>query len=259
MTSPDGSPPGRWNVEWKTVLERGKIEPNENKSSFQDAQIDVHQLGVTKSLDGLRFGADHFARIELKYFKSGSETVGGREFYSTDHGKSVSLSYGFNLVHEPSYTSGIYFSVSPLIDFNTSKFSVPRIDLWNLGFRTSVELSDQLFVEGGLHLGSGIPGKQNPYLAFSNLFALRAAYWILRFGPYAEIDVGERTDAAYDAVYSPIGTQDRIRSVKVGFISGIEMPLSKDLVSSLAYVQKLGGYDAPATNALSFAIETNFE
>jgi hypothetical protein len=172
-SSPISAGDGRWNVELRSTFERGKIEPNENRSSYQSAEIDVHQLSITKGLENFSFGSDHFVRVDLKYLKSSEERVGGQTFYGSDNGSVGTLSYGFNFAHESTYTSGIYFSASPITSFNKEKFSVPRVDLWSVGFRTSAELSDKVYIEDSLHYGSGIPGKQNSYLAFTHLFARR--------------------------------------------------------------------------------------
>jgi hypothetical protein len=264
VTSPSGSQTGAWTAEWKSTLERGKVEPNENRSSFQSAQIDVHQLGISKGLDISSYGSDHFARIDLKYFKSSEESVAGQTFYQADTGNALSLSYGFNFVHEPSFAAGVYFSATPLIYFNKDKFSVPRIDLWNLGFKTSVKISDRFFTENNVHYGSGISGKQNSYLAFTNLFGFRLSPEssqapILKWGPYAELDTSERTDPQYDQAFSPPGNSDRIRSMKIGVVSSIGASISENTYGTLTYVQKLGGYDAPATNAVSLSLGYSFE
>jgi hypothetical protein len=263
VTSPSIVGAGGWNVELKSMLERGKIEPNENRSSFQSAEIDVHQLSITKGLEGLSFGSDHFLRLDLKYFQSGEEQVAGQTFYAADTGNAATISFGFNFTHDSQLSSGMYISVSPITNFNQDKFSVPRIDLWSLGFRTSAEINDKFYVEDIVHYGSGIPGKQNSYLGFTHLFALRLNPIIrapvsVKGGPYAELDTSERTDSKYDSAFSPAGTQDRIRSMKVGVISAIEIQLSEQSYGSVTYVQKLGGYDAPATNATAVAFGFNF-
>lgn len=263
VISPSGVASGNWNIEFKSTLERGKVEPNENRSSFQDAEIDVHQFSVTQRIEGLSFGSDHFLRLDLKYLKSGKEEVAGQVFYDADTGNAATLSGGFNFVHEPTYKSGFYASVTPIANFNNEKFSVPRIDLWGVGFRTLVELGKTFFIEDSLHYGSGIPGNQNSYLAFTHLFALRVNNLVnvpmtIQWGPYAELDTSERRDTKYDAAFSSAGTQDRIRSMKVGVISSIEFSITKDTYGTATFVQKLGGYDAPATNALSFSLGMNF-
>lgn len=263
VSSPSAVSEGQWNVELKSTLERGKIEPNENRSSFQTAEIDIHQLSVTKGVESFSLGSDYFLRLDLKYLKSGAEEVSGQVFYAADTGHAVTLTGGFNLVHDPAYKAGLYFSLTPVAEFNKDKFSVPRVDLWGLGFKSSIELSRTFFIEDSLHYGSGLPGHQNSYLAFTHLFALRLDAAVesqasIKWGPYAELDTSERRDSKYDAAFSPAGTQDRIRSMKVGVISSIEFGLTRETYGSVTYVQKLGGYDAPATTALSIALGANF-
>lgn len=56
-------------VEVKTIRERGKIEPNENRDSFQSAKIDTYQLSVTRGIENMfSFGQDHFFKIDYRYF-----------------------------------------------------------------------------------------------------------------------------------------------------------------------------------------------
>lgn len=39
-------------ISFGTQVERGKVEPNENRSSFQNAQINIHKLKYIHGLDG---------------------------------------------------------------------------------------------------------------------------------------------------------------------------------------------------------------
>lgn len=263
VSSPSAVGHGQWNIELKSTFERGKVEPHENRSSFQSAEIDVHQLALTKGVEGFSFGSDNFLRLDLKYLKSGKEEVSGQSFYAADTGHAATLTGGFNLAHDPAYKAGLYLSLTPISEFNKEKFSVPRVDVLGLGFNSSVELNAIFFIEDSLHYGSGIPGHQNSYLAFTHLFALRLDSVIgsqasIKWGPYAELDTSERRDSKYDAAFSAPGTQDRVRSMKVGVISSVEFAITKETYGIATYVQKLGGYDAPATNALSIALGVNF-
>ena len=189
--------------------------------------------------------------------------MAGQTFYAADTGHAATLSFGFNFIHDLKFASGLYFSISPIINFNKENFSVSRVDLWSLGFGTSVELNDYFYIEDNLHYGVGIPGKQNSYLAFTHLFALRLDKTVdapvsIKWGPYAELDTSERKDSRYDAAFSHAGTQDRIRSMKVGVVSAVEFRVTEKMYGSILYVQKLGGYDAPATNAVSLTLGSKF-
>ena len=259
VSSPATVGDGQWSTEFRTTLERGKIEPNESKASFQRAEIDIYQLSLTRGLGSLSFGMDHFFRVDYRYFKSGKEEVGGQVFYNEDQGHTATFTYGFNIVHEAGYTAGVYASISPLITFNRDKFSSPRVDIWALGLQSGMELHSDWLLENSVHYGSGIPGKQNSYLAFTVLVGYRAlSYLNLKSGPYAELDLSEHTDAKYDAAFSAPGRSDRIRSMKVGIASFVEIALPSDFFATLGYIQKLGGYDAPATNAAVLNIGAKF-
>ena len=61
VSSPATVSEGQWNFEVKTILERGKIEPNGNTDSFQQAEINIYQLSLAKGIGSLGFGSDHFA------------------------------------------------------------------------------------------------------------------------------------------------------------------------------------------------------
>lgn len=253
-----------WSVEAGAVYERGKVEPNENRNSFQSAKIDIYQLGVTKKLKGLEWGSDHYLHLDYKEIRSAKEEVNSQVFYDADQGQVLTASFGFDFVHEPKFKSGAYVQVSPSIRINKDKFSNPRVDVWGVGFKTYLELGDLIYSEDLLHIGSGIPGHQNSYLAWSHLFAAKLERYVgspvvLKWGPYAELDTSERTDSAYDSAFTPAGTRDRIRSMKVGTISAVEFLLPQDAYGSIGYVQKLGGYDAPATQAFSLKLGINFQ
>lgn len=255
VSSPSTVANGEWVIEAKSIFERGKVEPNENKDSYQQAEINIYQLALSHGLTGSSFGSDHYFRVDYRYFTSGKEEAAGQVFYEKDTGNVATLTYGFNLVHEPVYSAGIYASVSPLSSYNKDKFSSPRVDLWALGFRSGLELSPSWFTESSIHYGSGQPGRQNSYLALTNLFGFKLSELVgwpmtLKFGPYAELDTQDRTDTKYDAAFSASGRTDRIRSMKVGTIVAIDINLPSSWFISGGYVQKLGGYDAPATHAL---------
>ena len=241
-------------VEVKTIRERGKIEPNENQASFQPAKIDIYQLSVTRGLENIfSFGQDHFFKIDYRYFISGKE-----QFYAEDKGQSLTATYGLNFVHTPGYSAGLYFGVSPLTQFNKDKFSVPRVDLYHFGLTSGSEINSNWFLANSLHFGSGIPGKQNSYASLTNFLGYKAQNLIVKFGPYLEFDLNERTDRNYDAAYSAPGRSDRIKAAKFGVLGFVDFAISADSFINVGYVQKQSGYDAPATNALVLGFSTKF-
>lgn len=260
VISPTGVNFDGYLIEYKLIQERGKIEPNENPNSFQDAKIDINQFSVTKGLHGLvTKGKDHYLRIDYKDFKSGQEQVSGQLFYEQDRGQNLMLTLGMNFVHELQYKAGIYMAYSPLVDFNEEKFSVPRVDLWQLGLTSAVQLSDEWFMENQLHYGSGIDNKQNGYIVLNQLVGYKfdSAFdlpLLFKYGPYLESDTEQRQDKKYDAAFFPSGPSDRVRSMKYGVNMHISYTLNQKYVLAIGEVQKLGGYDAVATRAYYFSL-----
>jgi hypothetical protein len=253
VASPGEVSEGRYRAEIKAIRERGKVEPTENPASFQRAAIDIYRLSLSRGLKSPDFGQNHFLRLDYQRFTSGREEALGQLFYEADRGQSLSLTYGFHPVRELSHSLGIYASVSPLISFNKGKFSVPRVDLFALGVQSGLELSNSILLETLLHFGSGIPGSQNSYLAFTQTLGLRlqpllGVNAIVRAGPYAEFDLRERTDSTYQNAF-PSTQSGRILAAKVGISASTELKLSSSTFANLGYIQKLAGYDAPATNA----------
>ena len=241
-------------VEIKTIQEGGLIEPNENKDSFQPANIDIYQLSVTRGVENLfSFGEDHFFKIDYRYFISGKE-----EFYDEDKGQSLTATYGLNFVHTPTYSAGLYFGVSPLTQFNKDKFSVPRVDLFHFGLTSSSEINSNWFLANSLHYGSGISGKQNSYVSLTNFLGYKTQNLTVKFGPYLEFDLKERTDANYDEAYSAPGRSDRIKAAKFGLLGFVDYAISANSFINVGYVQKQSGYDAAATSALVLGFGTKF-
>lgn len=253
---------GDWRMELRTILERGKVEPNENRASFQRAKINTLEASATHYF-GAGFGSRHFAKLQVRTFQSGREEAGGQEFHRRDNGQAFTLTYGFDPVHELRYSLGIYASLTPYAKFNRRKFSQPRIDLASLGAQLAVGLSDSLSLDTLLHFGLGYSRQQNSYFAFSqaigwNLEPALGLPAAIKFGPYAEIDLQDRYDEKYDSAFSALGRSDRIRAAKFGLLGGLDFGLGGGWYGGLTYVQKLGGYDAAATNATSANLGLKF-
>ena len=241
-------------LEIKTIREGGKIEPNENKNSFQTAQINIYQVSISRRLENpFSFGQDHFFKLDYRNFTSGKE-----QFYEEDNGQSLSATYGFNFVHTSSYSAGLYAGVSPVTQFNQDKFSVPRVDLFHLGLTSALEINSNWFLAHAIHYGSGIPGKQNSYLSLTNFLGYKTQGWSLKLGPYLEFDITERADANYDAAYSAPGRSDRIKAAKFGVLGFVDYAITADTSINAGYIQKQSGYDAAATNALVLGFNTKF-
>ena len=254
VTSPIPLAPNESLIEVKIIREGGLIEPNENRQSFQPAKIDIYQLAVSHALGNpFAFGQDHFVRLEYRNFISGKE-----EFYAADRGQSLTATYGFNFVHTPAYSAGLYAGISPVTQFNQDKFSVPRVDLFHFGLTSGLEINSNWFLTHSIHYGSGIPDKQNSYISLTNFLGYKTQGWSLKLGPYLEFDITERADANYDAKYSAAGTSDRIKAAKFGILGFLEYAITAETAINAGFIQKQSGYDAVATNALILGISTRF-
>lgn len=53
VSGPEGSNAGKKSIRLSSQMERGKVEPNENKTSFQSAQIDLFKLRYVQDLKSL--------------------------------------------------------------------------------------------------------------------------------------------------------------------------------------------------------------
>ncbi|MCB0362385.1 MAG: hypothetical protein KDD35_06670, partial [Bdellovibrionales bacterium] len=104
---------------------------------------------------------------------------------------------------------------------------------------------------------------QNSYLVLDLGFGYRLNHLVkwpftVLGSLFMEADTSERKDPLYDIAFSPTGTQDRIRSSKYGTLFGAEISLTQRSQLHLAYLQKLGGYDARATQVYTAELGYNF-
>jgi hypothetical protein len=243
--------------------ERGKVEPNENKDSFQDAQINIYKLKYVRGLDNLLGLAGSTVYFEYGSFTSAKEQVGAVLFYEKDQGSYLTLGFSGDFVHELDKQFGFYVQVSPSRSYNKNKFSNPRLDLFALGLTSSFNLTDNFFQKNLIHFGSGDGSSQNSYLVIDTGFGYRLGQWVGRQATasgsfFFEGDTSERKDQAYDTAFSPTGTQDRIRAFKYGTLLGIDLALTNDMNLSFNYLQKLGGYDARSTQIYNLNIGVKF-
>lgn len=250
VSSPVSIREGQWGLELNSTIERGKIEPNENIDSFQKARINILQVAALHGMPSSSWGVDHTLKVEAKYITSSEEQVDGTTFYESDQGATAGVTHSFNFVHASTHTIGMYIGITPFVTVNRDKFSLPRLDLVSVGLTSGLEVSKDVFVENSLHIGSGIPTKQNAYTAFTQTIGYRLSQALVaKGGVYAEMDLTERYDESYDSYFSSPGRRDRIRSAKIGVLGKIAYNFSAAQYVALTYIQKLGGYDAPATNA----------
>lgn len=243
--------------------ERGKVEPNENRSSFQDAQIDIHRLKYVRGFEGQLGLSRSNIYFEFGSFSSAKEQVGSTRFYDKDQGSYLTLGLSGDIVHDLDKQFGFYAQVTPSRSYNKNKFSNPRLDLFALGLNSAFNVTENFFQKNLIHFGSGDGSNQNSYLAIDTGFGYRLNHLVGRqftiFGSlFLEADMVERKDSSYDAAFSPAGTQDRIRAFKYGTLMGVDFAITNEINFSLNYLQKLGGYDARSTQIYTAHIGFKF-
>jgi hypothetical protein len=263
VSGPSSVDAGEQYINIGTQAERGKVEPNENKASYQNAQIDIYKLKYVRGLESLPGLNTSNIYFEYGSFSSAQEQVGSTLFYEKDQGSYLTLGLSGDIVHEADKQLGFYAQLSPGRTYNKNKFSNPRLDLFALGLTTSFNVTDNLFQRNLIHYGSGDTPSQNSYLAVDTGFGYRLNHLSGRKvtvtgSLFIETDTTERTDPSYDAAFSPSGTQDRIRSFKYGTLLGVDVALTSKVNLNLNYLQKLAGYDARSTQIFTANIGYKF-
>lgn len=243
--------------------ERGKVEPNENKSSFQDAQIDINKIKYVHGFEDLLGVKRTNLYLEYGMFKSAKEQVGSNLFYDQDLGSYLVLGFSGDLFYSLEKQFGFYIQSTPIRSYNKKKFSNPRLDLFALGLTSAFEITDNFFHKNLIHYGSGDGSDQNSYIAVDIGFGYRLNHLFNRQftvsgSLFLEADTSERNDSSYDNVFSATGTQDRIRAFKYGTLVGTDIALSKNINFNISYLQKLGGYDARSTQIYNLTLGYKF-
>ena len=243
--------------------EGGKIEPNENKASFQDADIKVNRLKYSYGLGDFFKLSNVNINIEYGQFTSKEERVGASLFYPSDAGNYMSVGFSAELVHDADKVLGLYLNVIPTSSYNEKKFSNPRVDLYSLGLNSSFNISENVFQKNLIYYGSGDGQDQNPYLAIDTGFGFRlnklVKFPLFLFSSlFLEADLKDRYDNSYDAVFSATGTQDRIRAFKYGSLLGLAAEVTNEINITFDYLQKLGGYDARSTQISKMGLSYKF-
>jgi hypothetical protein len=226
-----------------TQAERGKVEPNENRTSFQDAQIDIYKLKYVRGFDGFLGLSRSNVFFEYGNFSSAKEQVGANLFYDKDQGSYLTLGLSSDIVHDLDKQFGFYIQTTPSRSYNKNKFSNPRLDLFALGLTSAFNVTENFFQKNLIHYGAGDGSAQNSYVSGSL---------------FLEADMSERKDASYDAAFSPAGTQDRIRAFKYGTLVGADIAITNQINFNVNYLQKLGGYDARSTEIYTANIGLKF-
>jgi hypothetical protein len=284
---PVGGHPGEVDASFRLTLERGKVEPNENRASLQKARLTLYTVGVGYAHGDLGVLQDVTFRLEGTYFTSPAEVndlsrgavapaqcITGRipgpgqcEFHPANEAGFVSPSVNFNLVHQGDFSFGLFALVNIPVGIDFSKFVLPRTDTVAGGFTTGTRMTPWMSVEMRTYVGSGVSGKQNGTIAVTNLLGFEARRWLLpwkaglKVGTYFDGDLfGESHDAAYDAAYTPgyPASSDRVRMMRFGVVVAPYFQITERGALELGYVQKVFGYDTPATQFYTAGVRVVF-
>lgn len=278
---PVGGHPKELDVFARVTLERGLVEPNENKASFQKANWEMFTVGGGYGVGDLGPLQDFSIRAELTGYQSPAEVndvakgavapaacrgvvvgPGQCQFHSSDKGSFITASVSANLVHTGAYSFGVFVVGNVPVGVDYSKFVLPRIDYVGGGFRAGVEMTSWFAVETSFYVGSGSAGsaaKQNGTFAATQLLHFKTARiggespffrFGVKVGPYIDGDLfGERTDAAYDQAYTA-GFPERTDRIRMFRFASTVLPyvqMSDKVSLELGWLQKIFGYDTPAT------------
>lgn len=288
---PVGGHPKELDVFARLTLERGLVEPNENKASWQKANWEMFTIGGGYGVGDLGPLQDFSIRAEFTGYQSPAEVndlakgpvapgacrgvvtgPGQCQFHPSDKGSFITPSIGFNLVHTGSFSFGLFFLGNIPIGVDYSKFVLPRIDLFGGGFRAGVELTSWFAFETSFYAGTGSAGtvaKQNGTFAATQLLHFKTpklgespSFRLgVKVGPYVDGDLfGERTDAAYDQAYTA-GYPDRTDRIRMFRFASMVLPyvqMSDKVSLELGWLQKIFGYDTPATQLYTATIRYVF-
>ncbi len=263
VSGPSSVSEGEKYLNFQIQQERGKIEPNENRSSFQDARIDLGKIKYVQSLSESYLFSRSSLNIEYAEFSSGEERVGTDFFYEKDEGRYIVLGFSGDLMHDLQKQFSVFLQITPFKKYNQNKFSNPRVDLFSFGFQSSLHVTDNLFQKNLLYIGSGDTKDQNSYFAIDTGFGYKLnnvfqRQFTVNGSLFFEGDTSERKDPKYDSVFSPAGTEDRIRSFKYGLLFGLDIELADQINLFISSLSKLGGYDARSTQIFNLGIGKKF-
>jgi len=277
VSSPVGGVPGRLDLRATVDLERGKVEPNEREESFQPAEWQTYGLSATynfpvwNGLHGLyvRLGglwvdtlAERGSDVPADLCLGRRLASGECEFYGPDAGAVVKLAAGADLIHTPTYALAVFLQGSLPIGLSLDKFVTTRVDYLAGGLSVGVRLSPWLTHSTALYLGTGAPKSQNATVALTQTLNPEV-HWgvplVFRFGTYFDGDLSERFDRRYDAAYTPgfPEQRDRIRMMRFGMVMGVTAALTTRYAVEATYVQKIFGYDTPATRFFTLGAQVS--
>ena len=282
-----GGRPGETDVAARVSLERGLVEPNENKSSWQKARWNMYALDGGRNFGDVGPLRDFFVRAGYTYVYSPAEvneksdvapsacrgtalSATRCQFYPSDSSSLLHAAVGWNFIHEGDFAFGVFFQGTVPIGLHHAKFVNPRVDYFGGGTAVGTRLRPWLTYESRLYFGSGLidsPRRQNATVSILNVFGFEATKWLLpwkigiKVGPYFDADLTERVDERYDAAYTfgyDQGARDRVRMMRFAAAFFPYVQITDYVVLELSYVQKLFGYDTPATQFLTGGVRVAF-
>ncbi len=261
----------------------GSLEPTERRSTWQNANIKIFNLGAGYTIGDVGPLRDFYVRVDGAYYIAGGESITrpedelfGTEMFDEDQGGYVTGTVATNFVRQPRFSFGAFLQGTIPIDVNFQKFSNVRLHWVAGGTDLRVFLSDpsklvrlsfanRLFVGSGAYDGNV---QHNASVAMNNLFVLEFARWLLPWrmgislGPYFDGDINEHVNRVYHDAYARLDPDlvagERVRTMRVALAVLPYFRITHHAALELGYVQTLFGSDVPATQFWSGGIRVSF-
>lgn len=278
VSSPTGGRPGQVDVRAAAVLERGKVEPHTREVSFRPASWEMYELSATYNVGDLGGFQGFYVRASGTFVDTpdevatlttpgatclGTQRGDGRcEFYADDEGGIARLATGIDLIHDPRYSIGVFLQASLPLGLDLDKFVTTRVDFLAGGLNVGVRLAPWLTHTTQLYLGTGALGPQNATVAWTQMLNPEVELGlpvIVHVGTYFDGDLTERFDERYDAAYTlgVPGERDPIRMMRFGVLAGVTVGITERVSVDVVYLQKLFGFDTPATQFFTVAAQVS--
>ena len=282
--APTSGEEGHFDANVQFTAELGQVEPTERATTFQPADIKILTGGVGYTFGRVGPLQDFTMRLEGAYYSAAEEEVEddsddlplGYRFFERDRGGYITAVVATNFVHEARYAFGAYLQGTIPLDVDFQKFSNVHLHYVGGGTTLSVFLTDpskiiRVAYANRLFLGSGAyvdDFQHNASIAMTNLFVLEAARWALpwrvgiSFGPYFEGDLNEHENARYNEAYGSVSPDlvagDRVREMRLAIAVLPYFRITDHAAVELGFMQKLFGYDLPATQFWSAGVRASF-
>lgn len=278
-----GGEEGEIDINAQFLGQFGELEPTERRSTWQDADVKVFNLGAGYTVGDLGPLTDFYVRLDGYYYIAGEEKIDkpedelfGTKMFDEDKGGYVTGTVAAKFVEEPRYAFGAYLQGTIPIDVSFAKFSNVRLHWVGGGTTVDVWLTDpaklvRLGFNNRLFFGSGAYDgdvQHNAAAAMTNLFTLEFARWLLPWrvgiavGPYFEGDISEHVNRVYHDAYARVSpdlvVDDRVRAMRLALAVQPYFKITNHAALELGYVQVLFGYDLPATQFWSGGVRISF-